>query len=30
MVNPGVLNALVAIIFIIQGIFLLAQYFRWF
>jgi predicted membrane protein len=30
MVNPGVLNALVAIIFIIQGIFMLAQYYHWF
>ena len=30
MVNPGVLNALVAIIFIIQGVLLLAQYWHWF
>jgi hypothetical protein len=30
MVNPGVLNALVAIYFIIQGLFLLAQYYHWF
>jgi uncharacterized membrane protein HdeD (DUF308 family) len=28
--SPGVLNALVAIIFIIQGILILAQYYHWF